>query len=257
MAEKYNQGLSAEKSIQVKQKTTDGLLKIYSKYGLTIVKKRALGLLEKCEKSGDIPLAERQVIKGEIAEVMTLVEIYELQKRVYPSLCIKGLCFELDNGYTTEIDLVFFTSYKIYLFECKCYSGNKTLTDECKLHSEIKGKDGKILYASDMDINSQSKLHLEALRERLDRFYNGIVNEKNMPYQLVFIDGSKGKTKDLRTEEWKDRVPIVRTEEVHDWLEKQFSPSVRHRVQWNFDAMIPTLRRMSEESDRIFKQHIQ
>ena len=96
-------------------------------------------------------------MNGEVCETVLEIGILEFMKR-YPKACEhwvlkKGLIIkdieDPNNGFMTEIDLVLATPQMIYLFECKSYTGNKVLTNECTITTP----------ARSFDVYKQNYLH--------------------------------------------------------------------------------------------------
>lgn len=227
-----------------KGKTHEALYRIYQQYGMQDMLETASRIMGQCEDV-KYPQAARGVIKGELAETVLELSLYELQKVVSPSMVIKGLCIKtLVGKTTTEMDLCLLTPYRLYMFESKSYKGPKVLHDECTLES-------KYGYAN---IYEQSKMHIEILNQYLSLYRRNRQLPGNPPYKMIFFEMSGETCVDKREEEWKKRIPYTNPYNLYDVV----SPMLQHdrKDNWDYERAVKVLQSLSAESAKIFQQHL-
>lgn len=235
---------------KMKDDLAETLNSIYLSRGIDALTDKIYGILENCKQS-KYPVSYRNQIKGECTEILLQASLMELQKSVQPSISVKGLCFtKAGTDKTTELDVTFFTPYCVYLFECKCYAGAKTLTQEGVLTSQIKGQSRTI------DVFSQSAMHVEYLNSRVGQFHLSTIDKCNPPYKMVLVDGSDGTMTDKREARWKQGFPVVNIDDISDWCEREFRDAKSKKIQWNLKSMNPVLKDISEHSDAMMKKHL-
>lgn len=224
--------------VMVKDRIQSVLWTIYQRKGYEEMVKCSWELMAQCEaKASD--MAYRQM-KGEVAEVVLDFGLRELQKFIKPSAVLKGLCIKLRSNLrsTTEMDILFVTSKRIYMFECKSYKNRPKVTEECKL-------------GSDMDVAGQSKYHLKALHEYIGKLCD---KSKGTPYKFVLFEMSIEGVNDCRTEENKKRIPIYNPnnfikEIINDY--NNASDGV-----WDVKEVVRVLEPLAEKSNDVFKIHL-
>ena len=136
-------------------------------------------------------------MNGEVCETVLEIGILEFMKR-YPKACEhwvlkKGLIIkdieDPNNGFMTEIDLVLATPQMIYLFECKSYTGNKVLTNECTITTP----------ARSFDVYKQNYLHAKTFLAQFTP-YRCNKSSQVFPIQLALFSLAKGEIVDARTD---------------------------------------------------------
>lgn len=248
---------------QVKDTLADRLIDVFSEEGLPGLRKQIARLMQRCTSS-EYPVDYRNQIKGECTEVLLQAMLINLQQslnssvakesadRFIPSLSIKGLCFTSSGTMeTTEMDITFFTPYAIYAFECKCYTGPKTLTG----NGLLKGK------FNEVDVSSQSYKHINFLNSRIGQFHKGALskrtNDKYPPYKMILVDGSWGECKDLRELPQRQILPLLTMDNMEQWLLNDIAERMKHRiVHWDIASLRPTLLDLKQKSDAMFQMHL-
>ncbi len=112
------------------------------------------------------------------------------------------------SKFLTEIDFTVFSPKCVYIFECKSYAGNKTLTGEGLLTRE----DGK-----QYDVFKQSSLHLEALYPWLEGF---TLPGKTPVIQMCMFNFSRGVLADRRTKSKQLQMPCLEVATTIEYLSK-------------------------------------
>lgn len=222
----------------VKDGIHSSLYAVYATKGYDDLLKCAWDIIVTCEAN-----ASKQVyrqMKGETAEVVLEFGLRELQEKIKPSVVVKGLCIPLRTGHgsTTEMDLIFVTKRRIYLFESKAYQGSPKVTGECMI-------------GDSMDVAGQNRYHLKALNE-----YIGGCKKKssNPPYKLMLFEMSTKGLIDERDEADKKRIPIVSQDNFMNWLINDYN-SLTEDV-WDVRKVVEILQPLADNSDEIFKIHL-
>lgn len=217
-------------------------LQYYETRGIKALDNKLLQLITECESPGYTP-RQRSDIKGELAEVAVECHIREAQKTAVNLAYLKGLCFAIGSR-TTEIDLLMCTPYCIYLFECKSFSGKKTLTDKCFL----KGR------SSSKDVYEQSKYHLDMLYKHLFPYLRN-KDKSQPPFKLVLFEFSSDACEDKRTDANKALVPLLTLADLDSWLDKQLHFS--SKPSWDFMPVLDKLKDMNSTSGKTFERHME
>lgn len=238
---------------KIKKYTEQRLSKVYFEEGIDALYDSIQDMYDVCKKQKyDVDM--RNQIKGECTEIYLQAALRELQKK-YPgkSLSVKGLCIsKAGTDKTTEIDVIFFCEHRIYLFECKCYAGVKTLSDIGYLKSKIP----KTKYEREIDVYSQSRMHCDYLNSHIGQFHLGRANKGNPAYKLVMVDGSDGELKDVREDKYKDQFPVVRLDDLIDWLDEEMQSIQMLPKQWNIDTMKTIIGDLYSKSSSMLKKHL-
>lgn len=220
------------------------ILVIYQSQGLEAAKQACKTLMRQVYTIKDNPDL-RNAVKGEICETILECFLIDIQKRCSPSILSKSLCIRNPNtGLTTEMDITFFTPNRIYMFECKSYSGDKIITDECTIKTPFISK----------DVAGQSKHHMTILNEYLDRFRCNRQIKGPSPYKLVLFEYSNKDIKDTRTNQWKTNIPVITIDTIDSWVEQEFTRETK--INWNIPAMIPVLQKLDAQSKQLMREHI-
>lgn len=222
----------------IKDNIQSVLWTVYKKKGWEGLYQCSWELMYHCEDNAKFQ--EYRQMKGEIAEVVLDCGLRELQKVIKPSVVLKGLCIPVrsSKNATTEMDLVFVTERKIYLFECKSYKNKPVITGECML-------------GDNMDVAGQNKYHLKALHE-----YIGGICKKNRgtPYKLVLFEMSTEGVDDQRTEEMKKRIPVFNSKTFIKGILDDYQNSPEG--VWNVKELIEVLEPLADNSGDVFKKHL-
>ncbi len=225
-------------------KTRATILECYRQYGLARVDEQARKLITQCEHE-KLDYRVRSDIKGELAEVVLECHLAEIQKYIPMSVVSKGLCIrDVNTKLTTEMDVTFFTPCRVYMFECKSYSGKKTITKECTLTNSTVSK----------DVYGQSLHHMQALNRylvpyRLNRNVKGVG-----PFKLALFELSTRECSDQRDDVWKSRVPLLTLDNIQEFLVRELTTS--NKVNWDIQGMIPLLQQLDAQSALLFKEHL-
>lgn len=221
-----------------KDKIQNALWAVYKKNGYPALNNCAWELMCYCESNSD--KMEYRQMKGEIAEVVLDFGLRELQKSIKPSIVLKGLCIPMRDkpNNTTEMDVLFVTPKKIYMFECKSYKNRPKVTEECTL-------------GNDMDIAGQSKYHLKALHQYIGRLCK---KSKDPLYKFIFFEMSTEGVEDLRTDENKKRIPIMNPKNFIIELANDYKESKDDL--WDVKEVAKVLEPLAKNSDKVFKVHL-
>ena len=206
-------------------------------------------LLDKCWKL--MSLAENKAfeqkyrsIKGELAEIVLEFGLWEIQKAIdYPTVTLKGLCipFRTGNNATTEMDIVFITPYKIYMFECKSYKNCPKVTDKC-------------LLGDSTDVYNQQRLHTIALNQYISK---AIKKCEVKPYRCILFEMSYEGLNDVREDVYKASMPIF---SAKDWINSMVDELTSNRNNPAFidvKQCVKILSNLDNNSKEMFKKHLQ
>lgn len=230
------------KPLATRTRTT--ILECYRLYGIKAVDSQARKLIDQCEHE-KISYQLRSEIKGELAEVVLECYLAEIQKHLSVSVISKGLCIRDPNTKrTTEMDVTFFTPCRIYMFECKSYSGRKTITAECTLKNKTVTK----------NVYEQSVHHMEILNRYLVPFRVNRDRKGAGPYKLVLFELSTSECDDQRDDIWKSRIPLVTLDNIWEFLVRELSQTVK--VNWDIQRMLPLLQQLDAQSAQLFREHM-
>lgn len=222
----------------IKDNIQSVLWTVYQRKGYETLLKCAWELMEHCEKKAK--LMEYRQMKGEIAEVVLDCGLRELQNKIKPSVVLKGLCIPIrssKNG-TTELDVTFITSRRIFLFECKSYKNKPKVTGEC-------------LLGENTDVAGQSKYHLKGLHEYIGKLCSP---SKGTPYKFVLFEMSMEGVEDLRTPENKSRIPIYTPNDFVEKLMEEYNKAPEG--MWDVKEVVKVLEPLAKNSDEMFKKHL-
>lgn len=230
--------------MDLKTSTRTLMLECYRQDGIRAVKEKTRQLIKQCE-SNTVNYKLRMDIKGELAEVVLECYLMELQKSIKPSVISKGLCIrDRNTGLTTEMDVCFFAPTRIYMFECKSYSGQKTLTKECTLTNKTTSK----------DVHGQSLHHMKILNQYLTPYRVNTRDKGQSPYKLILFELSTTDCDDRREDRWKKAVPLVTLDQLDAFVVKEFSRE--QKINWNVQQMLPMLNSLDKQSAVNFKEHL-
>lgn len=223
----------------------DVIKQCYLKYGISNATELGKALIEVVSHQKGTDASNN--FKGEIAETILHCYLRDLQKKIRPSIATHGLCFESVSGsLTTEIDVAFFTSQRLYLFECKCFAGDKTLSG----HGVLKGK------YSEANVYEQSMGHLALLFDYIQGFLKGN-NPGVSPVQLVVFDGGLGECKDTRDAKDKQVLQYVAFDTLDKWMQEEISKVSKLKPVWDLNGIASVIREFQKVNDSNLNKHIE
>ena len=221
----------------IKDNIQSALWTVYQRKGYDVLTQCAWEVMAQCEKKAK-EMSYRQM-KGEVAEVVLDCGLRELQQIIKPSIVLKGLCIPIrSTGGTTELDLTFITSRKIFLFECKSYKNKPKVTGEC-------------LLGDNTDVAGQSKFHLKGLHEYIGRLCN---TQNGTPYKFILFEMSTEGVEDLRTPENKKRIPICTPNDFVTYVQNEYNKS--NDGVWDVKEVVKVLEPLAKNSDKMFEKHL-
>lgn len=175
-------------------------------------------------------------MRGEVCETVLYVMLNDFitknnltDWRICKGLILKDVNKERDNSYFTEVDLTLFTPKCVYSFECKCYKGNKYLSDKGTLYVR-RGKS----YKKALDVFDQHFKHFKVLFDTIKPGLNKSLDDKNYKsFKLLYFDFSTERTKDKREDKYKSLFPIIN----EDNLFSLFKTYKDRPDYWNMDIV--------------------
>ncbi len=231
--------------MDLKTKTRLAVLECYKYDGLQAAINRVDELMVQCEHE-KVDYRLRIDIKGELAEVILECVLSEVQKRLPMSIISKGLCIRNKHTQlTTEMDVTFFTPARIYMFECKSYSGKKTLTAECTLTNKTTSK----------DVYGQSMHHMEILNQYMLPFRRNRDIKGQAPFKMILFELSTTACEDKRIDRWKRVIPVMTPADLVPFFVEELKSVSKDN--WDIPAMLPTLKQLDAMSAQLFKEHME
>lgn len=226
---------------QYTEPTRQKLLELNDKYGLKTTIKVASQMLDSRTHKSD---KEFQAgLHGEICETVLeiLLKAY-IKANGRNDWYISKSLIVINNGMTAELDLTVFTPKRIYMFECKCYSGDKIITDECKINR--KGIPPHDLYG-------QSMGHLRLLNEVI----GGLKYRRPSyiePYKLAYFNFAKGSLLDKRNKAYIKTIPILGIANLHTiFYDYDKLPN-----QWDIKKVLKVIKTFEKHHDNLEKKHL-
>lgn len=215
----------------------DNLYHVYLEYGIEVLIKLAAETLHDFGLGDDL----QGQINGEVCEVVLecLIIDYTLRN---PEKCkdwslYKGLIIKergkLSESFSTELDLTLVTPQCIYLFECKSYKGDNSLT-------------GKGMYKN-TDVYKQNMLHLKTL----DTWVKPFVCEGKLPvYKIGLFVFADGRVEDKRMIESRTLMPLL---SVNNW---ETILCKDDRVVWNIPRLDTLFEKLEMQSEHLYYEHL-
>lgn len=215
----------------------DNLYQVYLEYGIEVLIKLAAETLHDFGLGNDL----QGQVNGEVCEVVLecLIIDYTLRN---PKKCkdwslYKGLIIKergkLSEAFSTELDLTLVTPQCIYLFECKSYKGNNSLT-------------GKGTYKN-TDVYKQNMLHLKTL----DSWVKPFVCKGKLPvYKIALFVFAEGKVEDKRTMEARTLMPLL---SVNNW---ETVLCTDDRVVWDISHLNTLFDKLEVQSEQLYYEHL-
>lgn len=192
-------------------------------------------------------------LNGEICETILEIGILEYIKR-NPQICKdwilkKGLILKdvdnLNSDFSTEIDLLLATPEMIYIFECKSYSGDKTLTKECTITTNSRT----------FDVFKQNALHANIFFKQFKAYLTKQVIKP--PIQLVLFNMSNGRLIDKRNDRYKQLMPVIQIETLFSFLDRNKLLTGKSGKLWNITYVRKSLNVIEKHSKQSRKEHLE
>lgn len=196
---------SAQESIR------HSILTFYSVNGIEKTKEFCNKLLKADDHKKDKNF--RSKVHGEICEALLeslLVDYIKKNKLESRWFLEKGMVIkDLDSGnknFHTELDLTLFTPYKVVIFECKSYAGDKIIKDKCTISRS----------SGEFDVYKQNKNHMKVLNTNIRTC---LMEPKAKAYKLALFDFSIGTLQDTRDDKYKKIMPVINTSNIDRFLD--------------------------------------
>lgn len=219
--------------------TRNEIINMYCKHGINNAIKLAYGLLESHLYKEDREFLTG--VHGEVCETVLEVVLREFIKRnnIKDWYIAKSLIIPIKNT-TTELDITLFTPKMIYIFECKCYGGEKEIINECTIH-----RSGQ----QDMNVYEQNCFHRDMLDELIRTFRFTKVNTRDK-YKLIYFDFSTGSLVDKRRD--KSLMSVVNYKNLTNLFKDYFDlPN-----QWDMKKILPAVKKLEDNHDKLEKLHL-
>lgn len=148
-----------------KKSTYDILMEYYQNNGFEKTVETARKMLSSKTHKEDMLFLTH--VHGEICEVVAMLTIDQFMQQhpeetkdwfVTKGTILRDPQNKGRKNYFTELDVTLFTPQMIYALECKCYSGEKKLQDECTINRR----------GNKTDVYAQHKRHIEVLINNID-----------------------------------------------------------------------------------------
>lgn len=232
------------------KRTNKYLNLVYNKYGYKQMCKVARIMLVSKKYKDDIQF--RNEVHGEICESVLQCGIHEFMKqhpnetkdwKLEKGLILKDPENKLSD-FKTEVDITLFTPFKILTFECKCYSGNKTLTDKCTIVRKS---------VKPYDVYKQHKIHYTVLFENFKKFrLDNEATNKYSPIQIAFFDFSLGSLEDKREPRWQKLMPAV----SYDTLDELLESYIDKPICWKMNYVCKALTVINKHKEVNRQEHL-
>lgn len=187
------------------------ILKFYRSNGIERTKEFCKKLLEAEDHKKDKNFKNK--VHGEICEALLeslLLDYIDKNSLGNRWFIEKGMIIkDLDSGNTkfyTELDLTLFTPYKVVIFECKSYAGDKIIKDKCTISRTC----------GDFDVYKQNKNHMTVLHTNIK---SCLLDPKAKPYKLALFDFSVGGLQDKRDSKYKKLMPVINIDNIDKFLD--------------------------------------
>lgn len=234
---------------EVTSKIRDYILNSYEKNGYEYAFKIAQAYMnDSTNTQRDLGVKDfATTVRGELSEIFLEVCIRDFVAKHKNTFYVKGLCIERKDGKPgfTELDLTLFTSKRIFLFECKSYSGKKRLIDEGTMVTER---------FAPFDVFKQNRMHLDNFRKHIDSARLKDLTA-GKPYSISMFSFNNEDILDLRTEEWKLKFPLNLETTIQDWLEENANPSIEDL--WDIKKVYSIVSVLEKSSEANFKKHLE
>ena len=233
-----------------KDETTKVLVQYYNQHGLEQTIETAYAML----KSGAHKNSKAffTSVHGEITEAILVCIITDFMIKnpdrtndwkLYKVLIVKSMT---DERHLTEIDVILSTPQRIFIFECKCYGGDKDIIERCT----IRKREDHSTY----DVYSQNHMHAVTLDENLSKFR--LSDSVGSPgYQLILFNFSLGKTNDSRTTKCKLVMPCLNERNVMNIV--QMYTEADKPIVWNSKLLNKALDIIQSRSEDNRKRHLE
>ena len=135
---------------------------------------------------------------------------------------------------------------RLYLFECKCFTGEKILSGQ----GTLKGK------FSEANVYDQSMGHLALLFDYIQEYLRGS-NPGVSPVQLVVFDGGLGECKDMREEKDKQVLQYVSFDTLNSWMQGELSKISGLNPVWDLRGIAEVIREFQKVNEESLNKHIE
>lgn len=233
--------------MSLKNKTNKVILDNYRKNGL----QHTLTLCKKMLEHNALYREGANFVLGEITESVleVLLTDYISKRNLKDWFFVKGMIVKdietMNKEFSTEIDMVLFSPQKIYLFECKGYAGAKELTGKGSLIRHGRNK-------VEFDVFEQHKNHATVFMNMFNPFVLKGVSP-SICYKLGIFDFSSGQLKDNREEKWKKIMPVIRSEDLFELLDK----FARSRRKWNMEYVRRAVKIIEAKKEHNTARHLE
>lgn len=232
-----------------KKSTRTALIECYNQYGLDILVKAARGAL--ADKSHSKERLFVSSFHGEIAETVLELQIktfmQEHPKQTKNWVLAKSIILpDADNTeseFLTELDLVLFTPQQVFLFECKSYNADKTISGKGTL--ECKGKK--------FDVFSQNSLHAKTLQKLITKCRT-TAEPQSSGIQMILFDFALGKTIEKRSKQAQMVMPCINETKI----EKLLSDTIKiDSVIWDMRYIEQIVEVIIRRGESLRRRHLQ
>lgn len=184
-----------------------------------------------------------RIFRGELAEIVLEGFLRKYIDEHPETFYVKSLCIYTDTNTlgTTEMDLCLFTKHKIYVFECKSFYGEKTVTDECTIHCKT--------LKSPKNVFKQNEMHAKALTDKIKEY----CLEKTSCVKLCLFQYSEKDTIDKRTTENKNKMIILDENNIEELLTSIDSDN---KIRWDVSSCYSKVKSLHSQSSEVFKEHL-
>ena len=211
------------------------LIAVYREHGVRV-------FLDVCSKMLDIKdshnVEKKKTSNGEVCEVVlrVLTMDYLKKKHITGEVFHSMILGDLSNpgsDFKTELDLTVLTPTVCVTAECKSFSGDITVVDDCTL----------IRRDMRADVARQSKLHGKCLQQQLKRFVLPSAGIAAPPFGLFCFVYCNGTIQDRRTLRAKAAIPVLTISNLYTYYNKLFSQF--KKVVYNYDKSAAAFRAYS------------
>lgn len=223
-------------------RTNKKLLEVYEEFGLIPTIKFCRELLKNNTNKTDMDFLAG--VHGEICETVLEVLILEYIKRFNKKdwYLSKSLILPIPGtSHTTELDLVLFTPQTIFVFECKCYGGNKRVTDKCLINRDR--------YAP-FDVFKQNFNHLKWLNHYCSPYERQ--SRDTIPYTISYFRFDNGTLVDLRKKEDKEIFPITEVDTLYALIAERTNVKGK---SWDM-RLINEIKKLEKNRSKLAKSHL-
>lgn len=226
-----------------KEKTREVLWSIYEKEGYI----RFLQVVDKMRSFKDRDFNDLVVVKGEMAEVILEILIYQYirENKLNDWYIIRSLILgnEQNKKFSTELDMLLITPMIVTVIEIKSYNGEKTITGDCSLKAVNSGQ------VQEKDIFRQNAVHIKAFWDNFQRYAKSNVGV----VKSVLFSFSKGAIIDQRDKSKISIMPVYTEETMPSYL--QALHNLDREPLWDVNKLLKAIDKARSEA-RSAEDHI-